>query len=94
MNYWREDQWRTSAFSTVRVTCTRCGMRFEYFAVPGVQERVGHVKASHEQDCWTELPQCPEKNNSNSKQCILAAGHPTGEQFDWFTDSYGHIWEK
>lgn len=69
-------------------------MRFEYFATPTSQTQVHTKKAEHEQECWTELPRCMELEQASDRQCSLAKGHPAGEQFDWFTDYNGHIWEK
>lgn len=93
MNYWREDSWRASTFSTIRVTCTNCGMKFEYFGVPGVQEDVQARKADHEQECWVDLPLCDQVDKVTGANCTLKQGHPAGPQFDWFTDHNGHIWE-
>lgn len=92
MNRWRVDVWDGSPWAVTRNTCAYCGYTFTYFRVRGVFIAAQKRREAHEAVCVTQPLRCP--HSFGEAQCILASGHPTGREYDWFTSTDGHVWEK
>lgn len=94
---WRTDTWNQhDGWPITQALCTRCGdFRVVFGDFVG---EIGKWKMEHERQCpYVPQSRCAVVMTPGAVpvlQCTLAAGHPVGPQFDWFTDHLGHIWEK
>jgi hypothetical protein len=97
MNHWRTDSWQQDGWTRVQYTCTKCGLRFEYFQAGVSSKWLISRREEHEKECWEPEPRCAFVLHPDAVpvlRCGLAAGHPEGPQYDWFTDYNGHVIER
>lgn len=97
MNRWRTDSWGTTTYPVTTYTCIRCGFRLEHFQTGKGFAPLAKAQGQHEKECWDPDPQCTFVLHPDAVpvlRCKLAAGHPEGPQYDWFTDYNGHVVER
>lgn len=93
---WRTDVWNQhDGWPIHTVQCTICGEQRRAF--PPRLHMLGNWKTDHVTKCPDlEPPRCSAVLNPDAlpvRRCLLAAGHPEGVEYTWFTDWLGHIWE-
>lgn len=86
--------------SSYRLTCTLCAASIVFDRhlhkqayIDKHMEVCSPPKTATQERCYFES-MIRGPGGFYGVQCILAAGHPEGPEFDFFTDHKGHIWPK
>jgi len=100
MEQFVEECFKNEAGKQFRLTCTLCTKTIGFTEARHSQL----YRDKHAELCkppkTAAQQQCPEERFIRGPggmyyvQCILAAGHPAGPEYSFFTDFQGHIWPK